>query len=188
MICVGPGWNRHHAVRPRRQDSVRRCAPCLHACPPPALPAASWRDPLLTSRERERARERERESEREREGEREEERRARRRRHHLASIADVDTPLPLPLPALSAAAATLFRPSHETAPHAALGREYSLSKPNNDGHVPATLVRALHRYARAHHGIEAFAEDKGVNMVTLRPNWFFSNLLFAAQARQTLAA
>jgi len=36
-------------------------------------------------------------------------------------------------------------------------------------------------YARAHHGIEAFAEDKGVNMVTLRPNWFFSNLLFAAQ-------
>jgi len=35
-------------------------------------------------------------------------------------------------------------------------------------------------YARAHHGIEFFAELNGIPTVTLRPNWFFDNLLFGA--------
>lgn len=36
-------------------------------------------------------------------------------------------------------------------------------------------------YGRAHHGIEAYAEHHGYPVVTLRPNWFMDNLLFAAQ-------
>lgn len=35
-------------------------------------------------------------------------------------------------------------------------------------------------YGRAHHGIESFASAHGFPVVTLRPNWFLDNLLFAA--------
>jgi len=35
-------------------------------------------------------------------------------------------------------------------------------------------------YGRAHHGIEAYADINGIPTVTLRPNWFFDNLLFGA--------
>merc|ERR1719491_2920893 len=40
-------------------------------------------------------------------------------------------------------------------------------------------------YARAHHGIEHFAQKHGFPTVTLRPNWFFDNLLFGAQEMKT---
>eukprot|EP00962_Isochrysis_galbana_P033723 scaffold11342_cov114-Isochrysis_galbana.AAC.10 len=35
-------------------------------------------------------------------------------------------------------------------------------------------------YGRAHHGIEAYAAHHGYPVITLRPNWFMDNLLFAA--------
>lgn len=35
-------------------------------------------------------------------------------------------------------------------------------------------------YARAHVGVEAYADHHSIPMVTLRPNWFMDNFLFAA--------